>query len=290
LGRRYNPDTSDDAFEQRGMASWYGRQYHGNRTASGEPYDMFAMSAAHPTLPIPSYARVTNVRDRRSVVVRINDRGPFLQDRIIDLSYAAALRLGIANPGSGEVIVQKLTARDIIAATQAAPVAAPVAAKPPAPEPPAATPTVVAALAMPAPPIPEPAMVPPATLAPLPVPSAAADPARSEATPSAAAPVTANAAPEPPVAVDSGGSAPWSVQLGAFSLLANASALRDQISQRLDAPDAGALPVEARAVRIEQTGRLSRVLIGRLADRRSAQALALQLAKLLARETSLYER
>ncbi|SPE25626.1 hypothetical protein SBBP1_310003 [Burkholderiales bacterium] len=118
LGRTYVPDTSDAPFEQRGIASWYGRQFQGNRTASGEPYDMFAMSAAHPTLPIPSYARVTNVRDGRSIVVRINDRGPFLHERIIDLSFAAATRLGIAGPGSGEVVVEKITTRDMAAAAR----------------------------------------------------------------------------------------------------------------------------------------------------------------------------
>ncbi|MBX6392392.1 MAG: septal ring lytic transglycosylase RlpA family protein, partial [Burkholderiales bacterium] len=81
-------------FRQRGIASWYGRRFHGKPTASGEPYDMYAMTAAHPTMPIPSYARVTNLANGRSVVVRINDRGPFLHDRIIDLSYAAAYKLG----------------------------------------------------------------------------------------------------------------------------------------------------------------------------------------------------
>jgi len=138
LGRSYTPDTGDAPFEQRGIASWYGRQYHGNPTASGEPYDMYAMSAAHPTLPIPSYARVTRTSDRRSIIVRINDRGPFLQDRVIDLSYAAATRLGIVGPGSGEVIVQKITARDIAAGTFGAPAAvasaAPAPAEAPAPQ------------------------------------------------------------------------------------------------------------------------------------------------------------
>lgn len=113
LGRRYVPLTRDVPFRQRGIASWYGRQYQGNRTASGEPYDMFAMTAAHPTLPIPSYARVTNLRNGRSVIVRVNDRGPFLFDRVIDLSYAAATRLGIAGPGTGEVEVERITDREI---------------------------------------------------------------------------------------------------------------------------------------------------------------------------------
>jgi rare lipoprotein A len=113
LGRTYVPDTSGAPFHQRGIASWYGRQFQGNRTASGEPYDMFAMSAAHPTLPIPSYARVTSTRDGRSVIVRINDRGPFVHDRIIDLSYAAAARLGLAGPGSGEVEVERIVPAQI---------------------------------------------------------------------------------------------------------------------------------------------------------------------------------
>jgi rare lipoprotein A len=109
LGRTYTPLTSDVPFRQKGMASWYGRQFHGNRTASGEIYDMFAMTAAHPTLPIPSYVRVTNARSGKAVIVRINDRGPFKSDRIIDLSYGAATKLGIAGAGTGEVEVERLT-------------------------------------------------------------------------------------------------------------------------------------------------------------------------------------
>jgi rare lipoprotein A len=109
LGRSYTPLTDDVPFRQKGTASWYGRQFHGNRTASGEIYDMFAMTAAHPTLPIPSYARVTNPRTGRSVIVRVNDRGPFKDNRVIDLSYAAATRLGIAGAGTGEVEVERLT-------------------------------------------------------------------------------------------------------------------------------------------------------------------------------------
>lgn len=113
LGRSYTPLAGDAPFRQRGFASWYGRQFHGNRTASGEIYDMFAMTAAHPTLPIPSYARITHTRNGRSVVVRINDRGPFKNDRVIDLSYAAAAKLGIAGPGTGEVDVERITAAQI---------------------------------------------------------------------------------------------------------------------------------------------------------------------------------
>src|SRR6266705_1352169 len=90
LGRKYTPYRSVKPHRERGLASWYGRGFHGKRTASGERYDMYAMTAAHTILPIPSYARVTHLGNGRSVIVRINDRGPFRTDRIIDLSYAAA--------------------------------------------------------------------------------------------------------------------------------------------------------------------------------------------------------
>ena len=145
LGRNFTPITDDRPFRQRGLASWYGRQFHGNRTASGERYDMFAMTAAHPTLPIPSYARVTNVRTGASAIVRVNDRGPFKPDRVIDLSYAAAVKLGIAATGTGEVEVVRLTFADIRAGryeTAALPPAAPR-------EPPAALRQVEAAAAAP---------------------------------------------------------------------------------------------------------------------------------------------
>ncbi len=108
FGRTYVPAVNKDPVKQRGMASWYGRKFHGQKTASGEPYDMFAMTAAHPTLPIPSYARVTNLKNGQWVVVRINDRGPFHSNRIIDLSYAAAAKIGIAGPGSGMVEVERV--------------------------------------------------------------------------------------------------------------------------------------------------------------------------------------
>lgn len=113
LGRSYTPMTEDKPFRQRGLASWYGRQFHGNRTSSGEIYDMFAMTAAHPTLPIPSYVRVRHLKSGATVIVRVNDRGPFKPDRVIDLSYAAAVRLGYAAAGTAEVEVVRLTHADI---------------------------------------------------------------------------------------------------------------------------------------------------------------------------------
>jgi len=350
LGRRYVPDTGDEPFEQRGMASWYGREYHGNRTASGEPYDMFAMSAAHPTLPIPSYARVTSTRDGRSVVVRINDRGPFILDRVIDLSYGAAVRLGIANPGSGEVVVHKITAPEIAAwpasgsapaqaravpaqAAQTAVVEAQAVAPAPVPEMSPAGAPAAPLLAM-SPTAPEPARAPDAMPArtpaappavgasmassagtPAPAESAAASapavvaatpafgdrpadgdagpaPApRSDAAPAAAPPASTPAAPAAtgrPAAAERDPA--WSVQFGAFSVAEHASRLREELTQRLAAIGADGLPAEAREVRVERTGTLSRVLIGRLFDRGRAQALAAQLGRLLGRETTLYSR
>ena len=108
LGKDYVPMTRLQPFSQRGLASWYGKRYHGQKTSSGETYDMYQMTAAHPTLPIPSYARVTNVKNGRSVVVRINDRGPFRSDRIIDLSYVAAYKLGYIEAGQAMVQVEAI--------------------------------------------------------------------------------------------------------------------------------------------------------------------------------------
>lgn len=105
LGKDYVPMTRLEPFRQRGLASWYGKRYHGQKTSSGETYDMYAMTAAHPTLPIPSYVRVTSVANGKSVVVRINDRGPFRETRIIDLSYVAAHKLGFIQAGQAQVEV-----------------------------------------------------------------------------------------------------------------------------------------------------------------------------------------
>lgn len=108
FGTGYVPLSSVQPFRQRGIASWYGKRFHGQKTSSGEVYDMYGMTAAHPTLPIPSYVRVTRVSNGKSVVVRINDRGPFHANRIIDLSYAAAHRLGFVQAGSAEVDVESI--------------------------------------------------------------------------------------------------------------------------------------------------------------------------------------
>jgi rare lipoprotein A len=108
LGRTYRVLPTAKGYRERGYASWYGKKFHGRRTSMREPYDMYAMTAAHKTLPLPSYARVTNLDNGRSVVVRINDRGPFVDGRIIDLSYAAAARVGILGAGTGRVEVEAI--------------------------------------------------------------------------------------------------------------------------------------------------------------------------------------
>ncbi|MBI5861343.1 MAG: septal ring lytic transglycosylase RlpA family protein [Rhodocyclales bacterium] len=108
LGQDYVPLRELRPYKARGIASWYGRRFHGQKTSSGEPYDMYGMTAAHPTLPIPSYVRVTNPANGKSVVLRVNDRGPFHADRLIDLSWTAAAKLGYLGTGSTQVEVESI--------------------------------------------------------------------------------------------------------------------------------------------------------------------------------------
>ena len=133
FGRRYTLLPSANGYVERGTASWYGPGFHAERTSSGEPYDMYAMTAAHKTLPIPVYAEVTNLRNGRRVIVRINDRGPFVGDRLIDLSYTAAWKLDMLREGTAPVEVRVLTpggdssaVATPVDATPAPPIAAPV--------------------------------------------------------------------------------------------------------------------------------------------------------------------
>lgn len=107
-GKRYDVLASSEGFVERGIASWYGPRFHGRRASSGETYDMYAMTAAHPSLPLPTYAQVTNLENGRSATVRINDRGPFHANRVIDLSYAAARKLGVLQRGTAMVEVRTL--------------------------------------------------------------------------------------------------------------------------------------------------------------------------------------
>lgn len=141
LGRTYHVLPTAKGYRERGYASWYGNKFHGRRTSTREPYDMYAMTAAHKTLPLPTYARVTNLENGRSVVVRINDRGPFVDGRIIDLSYAAAARIGILGPGTGRVEVEAIVPDGMhatVAPREGARPASVVAAESGGPPPPAA--------------------------------------------------------------------------------------------------------------------------------------------------------
>ncbi len=212
FGRRYTPQLERVPFKERGRASWYGRKFHGNTTANGERYDMYTMTAAHKTLPLPSFVRVTNLANGRSAVVRVNDRGPFHSGRVIDLSYAAAFKLGFLQHGSTPVEIEALMV-DEMAPVIAQP--APVDAPPAAPE----TPT-------PAPP-------PPVAVAPLP-PLAddppAADPAvlLNHDEPLAAATLPP---PEPVAATSAPG---VFLQLGAFRTRDNAEGFRSYVADELD--------------------------------------------------------
>ncbi len=130
LGKTYQPMPADRPYKEKGLASWYGRKFHGKNTSSGEPYDMYAMTAAHATLPIPSYARVTNLNNGQSVLVRVNDRGPFHPGRIIDLSYTAAYKLDVlkeVTPVEVELVGAEAAPEAMIAQTEAPIVEAPAA-------------------------------------------------------------------------------------------------------------------------------------------------------------------
>jgi rare lipoprotein A len=234
MGQSFVPLTELRPFRQRGHGSWYGRRFHGNPTSSGEPYDMYAMTAAHPTLPIPSYARVTHLGNGRSVVVRVNDRGPFLRGRVIDLSYAAAHKLGYINSGSAQVEVEQILPSEapLLAATRKVPPLRAranegvVAADTPRPE---ARTLAPLAQATPA----EPDRGAQAAGAPAVVPAPAAAAVASAGTASAeCGPSPACGAAEgiaPPIASASGG---IFLQLGAFSSYANAEGFRDTVQGR----------------------------------------------------------
>ena len=130
LGKRYEVMDSSYGYQERGVASWYGNKFHGRQTSSHERYDMYAMTAAHKALPLPTYVRVRNLRNHKSVIVRVNDRGPFVANRIIDLSYSAALRLDMIRQGTSLV---EVTAISFDAPPDPPPVArAPTEVKPPA--------------------------------------------------------------------------------------------------------------------------------------------------------------
>ncbi len=256
FGKTYTPDISGGPYKVQGRASWYGKKFHGNSTANGERYNMYGMTAAHPTLPLPSYARVTRVSNGKSVVVRVNDRGPFLNDRVIDLSYVAAYKLGMLGPGSAEVVVERITAEQIknwqsapatleIATANSTPASAFSGSQSAADTKPAVSQTAPAKDIQ--------------TIAPMAVAAA------SETTPAAAA-SGASAPLSPSVDQPARPVSPGSMylQLGAFSDASKAQALATRVSNQIP-PSLGA------SVRVEQTfNNLHRVRIGPFANREAA--------------------
>jgi len=238
FGKRYVPISGDTPFRQEGTASWYGRQFHGGKTSNGETYDMYAMTAAHPTLPIPSYARVTRVSTGKSVIVRINDRGPFHSSRIIDLSYVAAAKLGIIGPGSGQVIVQAITNTDIARGLGTRTAKAPAPARPQI----ASSSSPAQAVAV--------SSSQPATARPIATERRISAPAPS--TPDALSVISG-----PPAAMAAGGSATASeapasapasgvyLQFGAFSTPENARSLAQKLNQKIALPDTPPIHVQA---------------------------------------------
>ena len=130
FGTRYYTLKSSAGFRERGVASWYGKKFHGRRTSSGEPYDMYQMTAAHKSLPLPTYVKVTNLENGRSATLKVNDRGPFHDNRVIDLSYAAALKLGVAEKGTALVEVEAVSAHSVPARQPAVAQVTPAATPP----------------------------------------------------------------------------------------------------------------------------------------------------------------
>ena len=234
MGRSYVPMTELMPYKARGIATWYGRRYHGKKTSSGEPYDMYAMSAAHTVLPIPSYVRVTSVANGKSVVVRVNDRGPFIADRLIDLSYTAAFKLGLIGAGSGMVEVES-----IIPGTPLPPAVPVIAPAPPTPAPVPAAPVAT--------PITPDAIPVIATPLPAPSPSTPAPPPAAPASPATAA----------------GGSY---VQFGAFGVRENAESYLARLQSQAD--------WLAGSLRVTQSDNIYRVQAGPYATEAAAREAA----------------
>ncbi len=258
LGQSYTPLTRDEPLIETGLASWYGRKFHGRKTASGETYNMMAMTAAHKTMPLPSYARVRNPANGREVIVRVNDRGPFADNRVIDLSYAAAVKLGV-HRGVAPVEVERLTNAQIMAgAGREEPAALAVLAPTPpplahAPVPPAPVTTAVVVT-----PVAAPAALP----APVAIPPVAAAPERGRAYTEAA-------------------SGFW-LQLGAFRQGAGAYSFQEKVAQEVDwlAP----------LLTVFAEGGLHRLQAGPWETRDQAQAAAERLRSALQLVTVLVER
>jgi len=289
LGRSYAPITDDRPFRESGLASWYGTQFHSRSTASGEPYDMYAMTAAHKTLPLPSYVRVRNPANGREAIVRVNDRGPFHDGRVIDLSYTAALKLDLLR-GVAPVEIERITNEDIrtgawrrggdtmLAAvpTPATPARSTGAAPAPASIPvPAAWTANVAALPVDAP---TQAVVPPAPPPPAPLIVNDLPPLAPLATP-AAAPAADTA---PPSSTDGAPAAGFWVQLGAFRERDGAEGLRARAARDL--------PSLAPLLRVFTDADTHRLQAGPFATREAALATVAQVRDGLRMASIVVER
>ncbi|WP_295391839.1 septal ring lytic transglycosylase RlpA family protein [uncultured Thiodictyon sp.] len=310
-GRVYHTQQDGRGHVERGLASWYGKQFHGQRTSSGERYDMYGMTAAHKTLPLPSYARVTNLENGRSAVVRINDRGPFHSTRVIDLSYAAATKIGVFPKGTATVEIRGIDPAAPNAAPGLAPSADPGpfladsggpgdplggkahdaaiaqslaiasrASGPPRRRAAAAAPPLreraatSAFAALDAEPTPEPTPAPVARPAPRAVEKTPPTrvAARSPATPPVAAPVTAPAAVAARVPPAAATGQGIYLQIGAFGDQRNAERLRDRLSPHLAA--------RVRVQRPAADGSLYKVRVGPLDSEGEARRLSAKLSSL----------
>ena len=240
FGQRYVPDTTGQPYRAQGPASWYGKKYHGKPTSNGERYDMYGMTAAHPTLPIPSYVRVTRVATGKTVVLRINDRGPFLGGRVIDLSYVAAHKLGVLSPGSAEVIVERIMPEQI------------------------ANGTALASNAPPARPIPSATTTP----TPLPPPLPPTTPAAQSNAPAAPVVATLPLAATPPSSATPAAAGSVYLQLGAFSDPARAQAIAARAAAQVPNQAGVSVNVELGA------GNLHRVRVGPFASTEAATQAA----------------
>lgn len=258
FGKTYTPITDEEPFTQIGVGSWYGKKFHGQRTSSGELYDMYKMTAAHPTLPIPSYARLSNMVSGATVIVRINDRGPFHANRVIDVSYTAALKLGLLGKGSHELKIERilpdeieriLATRDGLSGSTRPRLTPESKDRLPSSQPGAPTPTVTAKM------VDTPLVLTPS--APAAAVPANAPPGDIEALMLADRAPADYAAPNPPAAA--GG---FYLQLGAYSRAENAEAMRGRLAGKFS------------GMEVVQGGPVFRLFGGPFATRQEAQQAA----------------
>lgn len=279
FGKTYTPLVDDQPFTQRGMGSWYGKKFHGQKTSSGERYDMYKMTAAHPTLPIPSYARVTNLANGAQVIVRINDRGPFHSNRVIDLSYTAALKLGYLGKGSAELQIDRLLPKDIeqIAANKAARARGEVVATNPSNSGEASNAVQKQALPAASPNISVNASY---TVTPD---SSTSDLARADTSGSASGKPMVASTPTAPATVDPSNFVPgYYLQVGAYSEQENAEAARARLMQAWDA----SVP----ALQIASVGVFYRLHAGPFESREQASVAARKLMDSLQLKTVIVSR